>query len=196
MISGWLQGLVRGTVEGGTDDHTITMGKLSQLAYRSPEEREREAKLLGYTYDRELSHDRTAVFAHPMGTVVAYRGSQDSGDWMTNVGIAGNVDTTPRFQEAVDEGRRAKQKYGIVAFTGHSLGGTLADRASRELGAQATVFNPGKSPLGLTRFGPRTRVIRNTRDPVSAGHLPGSWQEAVASVSAGAHGVDQFTSGK
>lgn len=193
MIGGWLSGWLPGAKKHDLDKKTRTYAHLADLAYENPETRIKRASALGYRYDPELSHDRTAVFVNEEGAVVSYRGTQDLEDLISDIGVATNTDlVNRRLGQAVEEAQKVKAKYGKVAATGHSLGGYLADRASDATGLEATVFNPAASPLGLTQYGGRTRVIKNENDPLSRGRMPLSFNETLLQLALGAHNLDQF----
>jgi hypothetical protein len=55
-----------------------------------------------------------------------------------------------RFDRAEQLYKSANEKYPFVDLTGHSLGGSLADYIGRKFGENATIFNPGVSPVEIT----------------------------------------------
>jgi hypothetical protein len=85
----------------------------------------------------------------------------------------------------------------VHAFTGHSLGGSVAMELAASTGKPAVVFNPGVPPSWLPRFkggkfgGAPVAIYRTKMDPVSA-LAPGAHvvNQAVLDL----HGVDNFTS--
>lgn len=79
--------------------------------------------------------------------VLAYRGTQDSGDWRTNLATVSCSDAAnAEIESARKIAREAVARYGYVEFTGHSLGGRMAQAACYEIGSKAVVFN--SAPLG------------------------------------------------
>jgi len=75
--------------------------------------------------------------------VVAYRGTDDAGDWKDNVLQSGG-DVTDQYQRAVDLAIAVQKALPneTLSFTGHSLGGGLATAAALSVNAPARVFNP------------------------------------------------------
>ena len=62
--------------------------------------------------------------------VVSYRGTQDPSDLVPDVQLALGM-TGKRVHEARQRFKEARDKYGHVVATGHSLGGHLALDAAR-----------------------------------------------------------------
>ena len=83
------------------------------------------------------------------GYVVAFRGSLLDGSWVSNtVGMfSDNPITTAQVSGAVKLARAVKAIHPEVTFTGHSLGGRLAQVAAIETDSPAIVFN--SSPLSI-----------------------------------------------
>ncbi|MGK6325152.1 hypothetical protein ACMGDM_18965 [Sphingomonas sp. DT-51] len=73
--------------------------------------------------------------------VIAFRGSQQSGDWVANARQAVGLNTD-HYSRALQLGRAVAQS-GVenVTFAGHSLGGGLASAAGLASGAPASTFN-------------------------------------------------------
>lgn len=111
-------------------------------------------------------------YARPDGStayVVAFRGSEGGvggvrTDWMTDVQDGLGLPTR-QYQHAADLGRQLAEEYGAenVTFTGHSLGGGLAQVASISSGAPAIVFNSARPGEGAID----TAVARNAGTPGS-----------------------------
>jgi len=85
---------------------------------------------------------RAAVFSDGQHQVLAFAGSNQLRDWRTNIAQAVGVDTQ-QYQEAIDIAREVKEQYGdgLIAVTGHSLGGGLATNASAITQIPAIVYN-------------------------------------------------------
>ena len=84
--------------------------------------------------------------------ILAYRGSDDFGDLMTDLAI-GVRWATRQFQQAMNAHVTAKRKAGgganLVGVCGHSLGGALAKFVAAKNGLLAYSFNgPGVSGMG------------------------------------------------
>lgn len=84
--------------------------------------------------------------------VIAFRGSQQGGDWLANARQAVGLNTE-HYSRALQLGRAVAQSGETnVTFTGHSLGGGLASAAALAGGADATTFNAaGLSDATLQR---------------------------------------------
>jgi len=82
-----------------------------------------------------LSEDRKAV--------LAFRGTESPGDWMTNtLGVVSfNRAFTRQVQEARSLAMEIVATYPDAVFVGHSLGGRLAQAARLSTGNRAVVFN-------------------------------------------------------
>jgi hypothetical protein len=114
----------------------------------------------GYKIDEELSNDIGVVLERPDGTgILAYRGTDPTNpydltaDALILLGYnktEGKSIPGSRFDNAETLYKSASEKYPFVDITGHSLGGTLADYIGRKYDENATVFNPGVSPVEVT----------------------------------------------
>jgi len=114
----------------------------------------------GYTIDQQLSNDMGVVIERPDGTaIVAYRGTDPTNiyDLTADALIAlgynkeqGRAIPGSRFDRAEQLYQSANEKYPFVDLTGHSLAATLADYVGRKYGENATIFNPGVSPVEIT----------------------------------------------
>ena len=92
----------------------------------------------------EYVSDTVAVlFRSPKSRyVLAFRGTKDRGDWVTNAGTFSCVDSgNLEIESARRIARMVVSKYGYVEFAGHSLGGRMAQAARYEIGSKAIVFN-------------------------------------------------------
>lgn len=82
---------------------------------------------------------------------VAFRGSQEAGDWRTNLRQGIGLDS-PHYRNALEIGRRLARSGAEVDFVGHSLGGGLASAAALASRRHATTFNAaGLSDATLSR---------------------------------------------
>lgn len=130
------------TLEGGP---SYTQDELNHYGYTD------------YSVDTDLTDNDSTVINRGEGkpAVVSYRGSAKVGDLAPDLeillGLHSGKNTLPiadRFSYANDKYKKAKDKYGDVILTGHSLGGALELHVARNNGEHAVVFNPGSSPLG------------------------------------------------
>ncbi|MEL7112560.1 MAG: hypothetical protein AAGK93_06400, partial [Pseudomonadota bacterium] len=112
------------------------------------------SRLEAFSEERVIVGDLTAsLFQGPDGQqVLTFRGSVTGGDWITNV--AGTLSPTPLLNGQVEDALRvaeaAVQQYPNVVFTGHSLGGRLAQAASLKTGNLAYAFN--SAPVGFNEI--------------------------------------------
>ena len=111
--------------------------------------------------------------------IVAYAGSNDRQDWITNLRQAGG-ETPAQYRQAVELAGKYQNKYGDrVILTGHSLGGGLASYASLQTGLRATAVNA--APLAPNNLGGNPffnpRVTQNPR--ITQYYVPG---EAVTEI--------------
>lgn len=74
------------------------------------------------------------------GYVVAFRGSQQGSDWLTNARQGVGLDSD-HYARALEIGRIVGRNDEVVTMTGHSLGGGLASTAALASGAPADTFN-------------------------------------------------------
>jgi Protein of unknown function (DUF2974) len=118
------------------------------------------------------------VFRNTNGQiVVAFRGTATALNWAEDLLLAGvPVNDNPvmvaalLFAQSVKQ--QVQQQFGNSAsnniiFTGHSLGGAMAQYAAIELGGQAVTFNPAPLALSLLAGGisPNSGNITNFRGP-------------------------------
>ena len=159
----------------------------SQAAYGSEQHHE---QLLhkGYQVDRTLSTRNIRTYTKKGNTIVALRGTHlpNLSDLEADKDIVlGTTRTNPQFMQAEYITKKAKQKYGTVLVTGHSLGGTKAIHAANKVGAKAIVFNPGTGINPL--FTGNHTVYRKNKDFISA-----RTRGKNIRVSAGGHSLSDF----
>lgn len=145
--------------------------QLADIAYEDNlHAKSNRARTLGYDVDHELTSPEETVFTRNGQAVVAYPGTRisRSQDLAADADIASGK-MPDRVRKSLNHATKVKGKYGKVKFTGHSLGGTIANEVSRATGEEATIFNPGSSPLYKSSKADKTRVIRNENDLVSRG---------------------------
>jgi len=155
---------------GPRDDET-DYKTLSTESYTEPSKR-RKGLDGGYIYDEQLSTKHAAVYHRDGAPVIAYRGTADTADVLTDVYVAAGSTKHPRFKDAVDLADKVKNKYQKdPKLTGHSLGGTLAHHVSDQRGHEATLFNPGSNFLAAPRkTSSRVKVVRRDTDLISQGY--------------------------
>ena len=126
---------------------------------------------MGYKYDPELSTNESKVFVDENGQPnIAFRGSKRIFDDFLGSDLKlalGLEKYDRRFQEAKHLTKLVEDKYGKpVNVFGHSLGGSLAEKA----GAHGNVFtdNKGVGIMDIGRTVPKNQTdYRNTNDAVS-----------------------------
>lgn len=116
-----------------------------------------------YTVDGSLSNQNRTVYFKtddPTKAVISFRGTDvvtNSNRWKdigTDTLLAlGFQDVSSRFQNALKATKDVIAKYGRnnVIATGTSLGGAQGIYVSQKLGIPAIVYNPGVSPLDVSR---------------------------------------------
>ena len=122
----------------------------------------------GYDIDEELSDYKTKTYVKDGVALVSYKGTDPTNivDLDADVTIAiGTQRYNPEFKKAVSLAQRAKEKYGTVYTTGHSLGGTKAIESANAIGGKAVVFNPGTGLFKLDTGDHRVYV--KNQDPIS-----------------------------
>lgn len=161
-----------GNTRSGISDEERELAQLSDITYDDDyDSRAQRANKLGYGIDSELSDDKTAVYTKNGSAVVAYRGTKLTSpeDLAADMKIATFQVPEDRVASGREKAAKAKQKYGSVKLTGHSLGGTVANEVSMTTDHEATVFNPGAQPLKRNRKGAKVKIIRHAKDPISMG---------------------------
>lgn len=159
----------------------------SQAAYGSEIHHERLLHQ-GYQVDRNLSTKNIRTYTKKGNTLVALRGTNlpNLSDLEADKDIFfGTTRTNPQFMQAAYIAKKARQKYGKVTVTGHSLGGTKAIHAANKIGAQAIVFNPGTGINPL--FTGNHTVYRKDKDPISS-----RTRGKNIRISAGGHSLSDF----
>lgn len=137
-----------GKHHAGVQDEDADLASASKDAYNKPDAR------AGPGYMRGLSNDEIAVYNRGGRHIVAFRGSARNEDIKTDAKLAlGQLEDTPRWQRTVKHMKRIRKALGpSFEYTGHSLGGTLAQHAydlDKARGASRSVaFNPGATILG------------------------------------------------
>ena len=124
-----------------------------------------------YKLDEELSKDtRHKVYHNPESkhSIVAFKGTTSYDDILTDLESIGLNDYEHKdFKYAYNVYDKVKERYGDnISTSGHSLGGSLADRVAAKNDKKAIVFNPGSGPLGF-KTSDKTQVYRKQDDQVS-----------------------------
>lgn len=97
-----------------------------------------------YKYHEDISGPYTAVFSNPTETVVSHRGTKinDLNDVYNDARIMAGY---PVGQQRLDRAKTVTEKASKlgkpVKHTGHSLGGAVARKVSRDRGESNTTFN-------------------------------------------------------
>lgn len=142
---------------------------LSKAAYEKDPEAYVRSKGYDLTLDKSLSSKDWSTFVSPSGkATIAYRGTRPTNwrdittDVLIGLGLEG---FGSRFQRADRVAQKAKEKYGDVQVTGHSLGGSLGMYAAKKNNLEAIVFNPGApKPWYTTK---KTTIYAKAGDPIS-----------------------------
>lgn len=123
---------------------------ISNESYKGVDER----KDLGdWKYKKEDSDKNIAVYHNPKTneSYVGYRGTADLADVKVDaIDKEGNIlrgtqRNNPRFKRSLAKYNEIKGKYGgETKVAGHSLGGTISEYVSKETGAKAQLYNPGR----------------------------------------------------
>ena len=120
--------------------------------------------------DEELSKDIHKVYHNPNSkkSIIGYKGTTNYKDVLTDIeGICLNDYEHKDFKYAYSVYDKVKERYGDnISTSGHSLGGSLADRVAAKNDKNAIVFNPGSGPLGF-KTSDKTQVYRKKDDQVS-----------------------------
>ena len=89
-----------------------------------------------------LSTEESTVYENNLGEqILAIRGTSNKKDLASDIHIGkGSMKDSPRFNKELS---LAKSLKGLVAVTGHSLGGSIANFISSSIGVPAITFNPG-----------------------------------------------------
>ncbi|CAI0698849.1 DUF2974 domain-containing protein [Serratia ficaria] len=115
--------------------------------------------LLGAGIDPASLHDaasgfQAGIYSDDQQYVLAFAGTNDWRDWLSNVRQATGYDDV-QYNQAVAVAKSAKAAFGdALAIAGHSLGGGLAATAALATGSVAVTFNAaGVSDYTLNRLG-------------------------------------------
>lgn len=144
------------------------------LAYSDESAIDAGARALGFDRVRPFRRgaNYAAVLVREDVIVVAFRGTDNWGDWLTNLNVLfkksplgyvhrGFMKATESFwPELAGYVREARTRDQAVWMTGHSLGGALAVLASIKLYLEegipiAGLYTFGQPPVGTTGFGSR-----------------------------------------
>ena len=142
----------------------------------------------GWEEDYELTTHNARTYVKDGHALIAYKGTDPTNltDLDADTAIAvGTYKNHKEFLKAKDLAKLAKERFGNVTTTGHSLGGTKAIESANAIGGKAIVFNPGTGLFTLDTGDHRTFV--NRMDPISA-RVRGSNID----YGGGGHSLDSF----
>jgi len=118
-----------------------------------------DSALLGAGIDPASLHDaasgfQAGIYSDSQQYVLAFAGTNDMRDWLSNVRQATGYDDV-QYNQAVAVAKGAKAAFGdALVIAGHSLGGGLAATAALATGTVAVTFNAaGVSDYTLNRMG-------------------------------------------
>ncbi|QUY47987.1 phospholipase [Serratia plymuthica] len=118
-----------------------------------------DSALLGAGIDPASLHDATSgfqagIYSDNQQYVLAFAGTNDMRDWLSNVRQATGYDDV-QYNQAVAVAKGARAAFGAaLVIAGHSLGGGLAATAALATGTVAVTFNAaGVSDYTLNRMG-------------------------------------------
>ncbi|CAI1152002.1 Extracellular phospholipase A1 precursor [Serratia proteamaculans] len=118
-----------------------------------------DSALLGAGIDPASLHDsasgfQAGIYSDNHHYVLAFAGTNDMRDWLSNVRQATGYDDV-QYNQAVAVAKSAKAAFGdALVIAGHSLGGGLAATAALATGTVAVTFNAaGVSDYTLNRMG-------------------------------------------
>jgi Lipase (class 3) len=175
-------------------DAALTLAEISGFAYSDAQLQGAQLRALGATDVRPIVNGSShgVVASNDKVVVVAFRGTKDPVDWLTDANIIGKrvaegrmhggfYDATNAiFDRAYDEAVRQGAKHKVVWITGHSLGGAMAMAF-----AYRAFTDKNLEPAGIITFGQpltvttplaqfmldtfKSRYMRfvNNRDPVT-----------------------------
>jgi hypothetical protein len=136
---------------------------------------EKDKKDIGdYKIDKKLSGLRAKIYtnANTGKTVVAYRGTDNIHDMITDVNLLFDNKNTKRFRHAQKVYDRVVNKYGKdnLILAGHSLSGQLIEKIGRKNKDEIYTLNKPVTPVDILkgRRVPKNQTdIRTSRDAVS-----------------------------
>ena len=126
----------------------------------------------GYQKDADLSGKRVQVYKDEEGNAhVVHRGTKGIQDLATDAYIAfgGDLKKTKRFKHANKITEEAREKYGNIDVSGHSLGGKLAEMTGKTTDKSITTVNKASvfGDMNKKRKSNQTD-IRHKNDLISA----------------------------
>ena len=164
-------------------------GKIANLSYISNEnQREVEAKKLGYELDRGLSNSDHTVLKKDGKVKVVFKGTSKAKDLLADINIVrGNQENDPTFKEALEKTKKVQAKYGNdIEVSGHSLGGSKAIHVGEKLKLKSTALNPGITPFrGKKNYGSNINIKSISGDIVSGN--PNIFKNVIDT-----HGLENF----
>lgn len=188
-----------------------TIIKAVAASYKEPDSEERTSALTssGFQYDASQSSEETAVYKNPKtnSIVVSFRGTQNAGDVLTDVGLATvGVTKTSRYGKDKQHIERLLQENpeSKITVVGHSLGGTLSTSVVRDLvnmdpslenRLYGVSLNPGSSlnsTMCSTGGCANTYEYRVKGDPISASN-PNAKNTEGRCPNDTQHSLSQFT---
>ncbi|CAI1842303.1 MULTISPECIES: DUF2974 domain-containing protein [Serratia] len=156
------QGVTRGQ-QSQQGDYTLAL--LAKDVYNTASQgvggftRLNDSALLGAGIDPASLHDsasgfQAGIYRDNQQYVLAFAGTNDMRDWLSNVRQATGYDDV-QYNQAVAVAKSAKAAFGeALVIAGHSLGGGLAATAALATGTVAVTFNAaGVSDYTLNRMG-------------------------------------------
>lgn len=142
---------------------------LMNSAYESSHDKASQtAKDYGYEFDKDLSDGKRKVFVKDGKPTIAYSGTRDKKDLVTDAALAlGLYKHTKRYKQNQKHAAKVRAKYGDGNLTtvGHSLGGKDAET----VGANKVItYNKGGGIKDIGRKNIKNQTdIRNKFDPIS-----------------------------
>ena len=127
----------------------------------------------GFVCDRSVSTPTVAVYKKGDQVIFAIRGTASLDDLTTDFYLAiGKLSTTKRYKHAEDVVRHTLRYYRTkpkMAFTGHSLGGSIAILLALQYDTTCVAFNAGVGiPENITPFkAQKITVYLIDGDPIS-----------------------------
>lgn len=139
--------------------HKVNYGDLSSAAYEYKKGKKHSRTPAGYEVDHSLSDQESQVYVNPKTKHVihAVRGTANKGDVVTDGHLlVGNLQNTKRYKKESAKMKKIHAKYKKgghqVSVTGHSLGGGIADRLTKDHSNtvdHAVTYNAGEDPKSV-----------------------------------------------